>query len=168
MIVIREAVSSADYEAYAALCRDYVDWCRARYAHDQWFVNEVFGYQSIDEELKDLSLKYGPSKGRTMLAEQDGVIVGGGAYRRTSDTICEMKRLYVAASATGQRLGRRLAVALIEKAKDDGFGLMQLDTGNLLKEAIAMYETLGFKKIAPYNIYPEKLMPYLVFMEKAL
>ncbi len=167
-IVIRTAISASDYDAYSRLCHDYVDWCRARYAHDAWFVNEVFGYQSIDEELKDLSIKYGPPKGKTLLIERDGEIVGGGAYRRTSESVCEMKRLYISTGAAGQGLGRKLTTALIEAARAEGFAMMQLDTGNLLTEAIAMYESLGFRHIAPYNSYPDKLMPYLVFMEKPL
>lgn len=167
-VSIHMAVLAADYDAYGQLCRDYVDWCRARYAHDAWFVNEVFGYQAIDEELKDLPVKYGPPKGMTLLVAHDGEIVGGGAYRRTSETVCEMKRLYISTAAAGRGLGRQLANALIDAARAEGFTLMQLDTGNLLKEAIAMYESLGFRHIAPYNSYPEKLMPYLVFMEKDL
>jgi hypothetical protein len=46
-VLIRPATAAADYVAYAELCRDYVDRCRARYAHDTWFVNEVFGFHHI-------------------------------------------------------------------------------------------------------------------------
>ena len=165
---IRQASSDADYAAFGELCRTYVDWCRARYAHDTWFVTEVFGYQSLDDELKDLSLKYGPPKGRTYLAIQEGVVAGGGAYRRTSETTCELKRLYVSDTAKGQGVGRRLSEALMQAAREDGFTRMQLDTGNLLTEAIAMYEKLGFERCPPYHSYPERLMPYLVFMQRAL
>ena len=50
----------------------------------------------------------------------------------------------------------------------DGCSKMQLDAGNRLTEAISMYESIGFKHIKPYQEYPERLMPYLVFMEKLL
>jgi hypothetical protein len=46
--------------------------------------------------------------------------------------------------------------------------LMRLDTGNLFAEAIAMYRKLGFRDCAPHLEYPEKLLPYLVFMELPL
>lgn len=52
--------------------------------------------------------------------------------------------------------------------KADSFTLMQLDTGNLLTEAIAMYESMGFRHCPAYHAYPEKLTPYLVFMETEL
>ena len=37
-----------------------------------------------------------------------------------------------------------------------------------LTEAIALYERVGFRRCAPYNDYPARLMPYMVFMELEL
>ena len=79
-----------------------------------------------------------------------------------------MKRLFVPDRFRGKGHGRKLCEALIRSAKDEKFKLMRLDTGNLLTEAIALYESFGFRRCAPYNDYPEKLMPYIVFMEKPL
>lgn len=167
-VTIRLAESAANYAAFGRLCRSYLDWSRDRYRDMPWFVEEVFGYQSLDAELQILPEKYGPPKGRTMVAVLDGEIVGAGAWRRLSDTTCELKRLYVADGAKGHGLGRRLTETLMASARAEGFTLMQLDTGHLLKEAIALYETMGFRHIPPYQTYPDRLMPYLVFMEKAL
>ena len=167
-LTIKTASMQDDYTAFADLCRAYVGWCRQRYESLPWFVEEVFGYQSLDEELKGLDIKYGPPNGRTMLAELDGQVVAGGAYRRLSDGICELKRLYVSDSAQGHGVGRSLSEALMTEAKADGYVMMRLDTGHLLAEAIAMYEKLGFVRCAPYHDYPAKFMPYLVFMEKTL
>ena len=79
-----------------------------------------------------------------------------------------MKRLFVPDRFRGHGYGRKLCDALIRSAKDENFKLMRLDTGNLLAEAIAMYESIGFRRCAPYQQYPEKLMPYIVFMELPL
>jgi ribosomal protein S18 acetylase RimI-like enzyme len=79
-----------------------------------------------------------------------------------------MKRLFVTDRFKGRGIGRRLAEALINAARSDGFRLMRLDTGNLLTEAIDMYRKLGFRECAPYCDYPEKLLPYLLFMELPL
>jgi GNAT superfamily N-acetyltransferase len=114
---IRLAESSEDYEAFGRVCRQYVDWCRDRYGDMPWFVEEVFGYQSLDEELKVLAIKYGPPNGRTMVVSLGDQIVAGGAYRRKSDTVCELKRLYVTDSARGLGLGRKLSNALIALAQ---------------------------------------------------
>jgi hypothetical protein len=45
---------------------------------------------------------------------------------------------------------------------------MRLDTAGPMSEAVALYEAIGFKRCAPYNEYPEHLMPHMVFMELAL
>lgn len=162
------AETSEDFQSFGNVCRAYVEWCRERYSDMPWFVEEVFGYQSLEAELKMLAVKYGQPAGRTLLAVNTDGAVAGGAYRRVSDTVCELKRLYVTDQARGYGLGRKLSDALMRAAKSDGYITMQLDTGNRLTEAISMYESLGFNHIAPYQQYPEHLMAYLVFMEKAL
>jgi putative acetyltransferase len=165
---IRLATSTADYDAFAEVCRAYFAWCRDRYSEMPWVVDEVFGQQSFDEELKVLAAKYGPPAGRTMIAVHDGQVVAGGAYRQLADGVCELKRLYVTDQARGHGLGRKLSDALMASARADGYGLMRLDTAHLLTEAIAMYGSMGFSRIAPYQDYPPHLMPYLVFMERPL
>jgi ribosomal protein S18 acetylase RimI-like enzyme len=165
---IRFAETAADYAAFGGLCRAYFAWCRARYSEMPWFVDEVFGQQSFDEELKVLATKYGPPTARTMLAMRGGQALAGGAYHQLADGVCELKRLYVRDEARGLGLGRRLTDALIAAARTDGYRMMRLDTAHLLNEAIAMYESMGFRRIAPYRDYPARLTPYLVFMERPL
>ena len=167
-VALRWATSSEDYQAFGRLCRDYVTWCRLRYKDVPWLVDEVFGYQALDEELKILSRKYGPPQGRILLAIENGEVVGGGAFKRWSDSICELKRLYVSEAGQGRGLGRTLCEALLASARSDGFNLIRLDTGNLMSEAMALYSSMGFKPCPPYQVYPEKIRAYLVFMEKAL
>jgi ribosomal protein S18 acetylase RimI-like enzyme len=166
--LIYTATTASDYEAFAELVTQYVEWSRRRYQDDAWFVEQVFGHQSLAGELPTLSTKYGPPNGKTLLASRDGQVVGAGAYRDLGDGICEMKRLYVGEQFHGHGTGRQLCEALIATAQADGFHLMRLDTGNLLKEAIAMYKSIGFCECAPYHDYPAKLMPYLIFMEMPL
>lgn len=165
---IRLAATAADYDAFGEVCRAYFAWCRARYSDMPWFVDEVFGQQSFDAELKVLAAKYGPPAGRTMIAVRDGQVIAAGAYQKLADGVCELKRLYVTDAARGLGLGRKLTDALTASARADGFILMRLDTAHLLEEAIAMYDSMGFSRIAPYRDYPAHLMPYLVFMERSL
>lgn len=166
--LIHTATTASDYEAFGELVTQYVEWSRRRYRDDPWFVEEVFGHQSLATELPTLSTKYGPPNGKTLLARRDGHVVGAGAYRDLGEGICEMKRLYVGEQFHGHGAGRQLCEALIATARADGFHLMRLDTGNLLKEAIAMYKSIGFRECPPYHHYPAKLMPYLIFMDMPL
>lgn len=166
--LIYTASTERDYAEFAVLVTEYVEWSRERYAADAWFVEQVFGHQSLDSELQTLATEYGPPHGKTLLASRDGVIVGAGAYRKLEDGSCEMKRLYVGEQFHGHGTGRKLCEALIATAREDGFQLMRLDTGNLLKEAIALYQSVGFRACAPHREYPAELMPYLAFMELPL
>lgn len=79
-----------------------------------------------------------------------------------------MKRVFVPGRFQGAGLGRGICSALIASAREEGIQLMRLDTGNLMKEAISLYQSFGFTECAPYYEYPEKLMPYFVFMELPL
>jgi ribosomal protein S18 acetylase RimI-like enzyme len=161
-------VSAKDYAFFAQLVREYADWCRDRYRDDSWFVDQALSHQSLDRELDALPRAYGAPKGKAFLARRGEEIVGCGAYRKLSDGICEMKRLFVPERFRGEGTGRKLCHAIVAAARADGFDLMRLDTANLLTEAIALYESVGFRRCAPYSEYPEKLMRYMVFMERPL
>jgi ribosomal protein S18 acetylase RimI-like enzyme len=165
---ISAAANPGDYEAFAELIREYVDWLRGRYREHPGFVEQVFGHQGLDQELQTLSSGYGPPNGLTLLVRDNGAILGAGAYRRLSDGSCEMKRLFVPERFRGRGIGRRLAGALIDAARTAGFDSMRLDSGRLLTEAIALYRELGFRDCAPYAEYPEPLLPHLVFMDVRL
>ncbi len=166
--IIREASGERDYMAVAQLISDYVAWLGLRYQEDTWIIAEVLDRQSLSSELDILATMYGPPHGRAFVAVHGSEIRACGAFRRIDSKTCEMKRVFVPERFRGNGLGRRLCSALIASAREDGYRSMKLDTGNLMQEAIAMYRSLGFRECAPYIDYPEKLLPYFMFMELRL
>lgn len=162
------AASEADYAAFGALIREYVDWGRARFAQEAWLLDEALSHQSLDRELESLATRYGPPGGKAFLARRDGEVVGCGAYRRRSDEFCEMKRLFVPDRFRGLGIGRELCAAIIASAREERFRLMRLDTAAQMSEAVALYQAIGFRRCAPYNEYPERVMRHMVFMELTL
>ena len=110
-------------------------------------------FQGFQQEVADLPGAYAPPAGRLFLAtgaEPAGCV----ALRPLGAGICEMKRLYVRPTARGARLGRRLAETVIREARAIGYAHMRLDTLPSMKEAFALYQTLGFREIAPYYATP--------------
>jgi len=150
------------------LVREYWAWLQSRYVDRPGFIDSIGGHQAVDAELDALSSIYGPPDGRVLLAYRDDQVVGGVAMKNLHDGSCEMKRLFVPDRFQGRGTGRLLVRALIEVAAADGFALMRLDTGEQNSEAIAMYESLGFRHCRPHHQYPTELMASLKFMERSL
>ncbi len=113
-------------------------------------------FQDFESELADPLGFY-----EVVLLAESGCV----PLRRIDDRTCEMKRLYVRPSSRGSGLGRRLAEAVIAAARECGFERMLLDTLPTMKAAQRLYESLGFRKIAPYRHNP---IPDSTFLELPL
>jgi GNAT superfamily N-acetyltransferase len=66
----------------------------------------------------------------------------------------EIKRLWVADTARGHGLGRRLMKVAEDHAKTLGMTTLRLDTNVKLPEAIALYRATGWSEIERYNDDP--------------
>lgn len=107
-------------------------------------------FQGFDRELAALPGDYAPPSGCLLLALEDGKAAGCVGLRRSDDERCEMKRLYVRPEYRGRGLGRELAEKVIAEARKAGYRSMYLDTLPVMKEAQALYHSLGFSDCAPY------------------
>ena len=119
-------------------------------------------FQDFERELTELPGRYAPPAGSLLLALDGTNAAGCVALRNLGDGICEMKRLYVRPAFRGKGLGRALASDIVAAARQIGYERMRLDTLSSMKEAIALYQSLGFRRIAPYYDNPNR---GAVFME---
>jgi GNAT superfamily N-acetyltransferase len=85
-------------------------------------------FQGFDDEIADFPGRYAPPAGELLLAEADGAVAGAVGARPLEDGVCEMKRLYVRPDYRGRDLGRGLAVAIVDWARQAGYQAMRLDT----------------------------------------
>ncbi len=67
---------------------------------------------------------------------------------------CEMKRLYVRPQARGQNLGRRLADAVVQFARQARYSRVVLDSLSSMQTAQKLYMSMGFYEIPPYYDNP--------------
>jgi putative acetyltransferase len=128
-------------------------------------LNFELDFQDFREELESLPGKYGAPEGCILVAKENGETVGCVAVRPLGEAVCEMKRLYVKPAHRGKKVGRELALAIIEEAKKLGYKAMRLDTVVAMKEASALYRTLGFQPIDAYCYNP---LPGAMYFELKL
>jgi len=113
-------------------------------------------FQDFEDELAKLPGTYGPPEGCLFVAFQGDKSVGCIGLRKLEHDVCEMKRLFVKPDYRGQGIGKALAEAAICEARKLGYRSMRLDTMPSMKEAIALYESLGFERIDPYRYNPSQ------------
>jgi ribosomal protein S18 acetylase RimI-like enzyme len=133
------AAGAADADALRELFREYFAWL----GPDGWF---------IDPEAELAALPGGYDA--ILLARDGEEILGCVAVRPLEDGACEMKRLYVRASARGTGAGRALVVASVARARELGYTTMRLDTLPRMDAARSLYASLGFREIERYNDNP--------------
>jgi ribosomal protein S18 acetylase RimI-like enzyme len=118
-------------------------------------------FQNFEHELSTLPGAYGPPRGALFFSSEDGSAVGCIALRPFSDSVGELKRLYVVPAFRGRGIARSLVSAIMTKARNLGYQSLVLDTLSSMHAAIALYESFGFRRAEAY--YPNPLPGVLYF-----
>jgi ribosomal protein S18 acetylase RimI-like enzyme len=142
-MIIREAEGSEDIATVRRLFLEYAD-----------SLGFDLCFQDFDRELGELPGAYAPPGGALLLAYDDDCPVGCVAMRGIGEGICEMKRLYVRPAHRGRGTGRALAGRIVDAARAAGYRAMRLDTIETMREAIALYRSMGFMDTSPYRHNP--------------
>jgi DNA-binding MarR family transcriptional regulator/GNAT superfamily N-acetyltransferase len=95
-----------------------------------------------------------PPGGRFLIAYLRGEAVGCGGVKHHPGVPSEIKRMWVAESARGLGIARRLLSQLEACALSSGALSARLDTNRALVEAIAMYRSAGYVEAPAFNDDP--------------
>ena len=95
-----------------------------------------------------------PPAGLLLVARLHEEPVGCGALKFHGDAPTELKRMWVAESARGLGLGRRLLTELEARAARGPSRVVRLETNGTLHEAIALYRSSGYAEVEPFNEEP--------------
>ena len=103
-------------------------------------------------------------RGAFLVAMSDGLPLGCVGLKGGGRDFAEIKRLWVAPSARGLGLGRRLMTAAEDEARSLAIKVLRLDTNSALPEASQLYRKTGWTEIPRFNDdpYPD------LFFEKRL
>ena len=157
MASIRPAEFSADAEVVRTLMREYAHFLNASVGGEHICV------ESLEEELAGLPGSYAEPGGTVLLAFEGESPAGCVALKPLKvglavdpqERACEMKRLWVREGQQGTGLGRRLAAAVMEAARERGYTAMYLDTmPRSMVAAYGLYCSMGFARVERYNENP--------------
>jgi DNA-binding MarR family transcriptional regulator/GNAT superfamily N-acetyltransferase len=93
-----------------------------------------------------------PDAGSTLLvARLRGEPIGCGALKVAGDGCAELKRMWVAHSARGLGVGRRILAELEAVARGRGVRVVRLETNRSLVEAQGLYRSAGFVEVPAFS-----------------
>jgi N-acetylglutamate synthase-like GNAT family acetyltransferase len=100
-----------------------------------------------DLDLTNLEANYIDRGGIFELIEDhDGNLLGTvGLFPMNSKTV-ELRKMYFAKELRGKGFGKITLQRMINEARELGFKKIFLETASVLKEAIGLYESFGFKQ----------------------
>jgi GNAT superfamily N-acetyltransferase len=159
--IIRLSDHPGRVDSARALLREYI------LLPDGW---EVLG--PVPLELPDLfATEFGrfpgpaaPPTGEVLLATDGPAVVGLGEIVPMEGDSCEFKRVYMVAERQGLGIGKLLARALLDEARNLGYLHVVLDVLPSRQRARSLWTSVGFGEVDSYRAYPF----LMVFMGRAL
>ena len=109
--------------------------------------------QCTDADLKDIEQSYLNRGGVFyVLEDRDGTIVGSYGLYPMQPGVCELRKMYLHRDHRGKGYGRLMLEEALAKARQLGFARITLETASVLKEAIRLYESYGFRPYQPDHL----------------
>ena len=112
-------------------------------------------FQNFDKELIEIKQQYSRPNGIIIIAYgNDKNPMGCFGIRKFTESICELKRMYLKKEFRGLGFGQQLLTKAIEVGRELNYKAMRLDTLPNMTSAIRLYKKVGFCEINPYRFNP--------------
>ena len=167
MITIIPAGTGDPLNHMIALAHEYVTWMTAE-IQQQYADLDIAGFtaeHAYDDIAKKFPGEHVPPDGFLYVAMDGQEAAGCVALGRLSETIGEMRTLYVRPAFRGLGVGRQLVAHSLEEARKLKYERIRLDTLSFMEDAQRLYQRFGFYPIAPYREMP---IQYTRFFEAKL
>jgi putative acetyltransferase len=154
-IEIRALAPGDDTTAFRTLNEEWIT---------RYFTLEAKDREILNDPVNSILLK----GGQIFIAYAAAEAVGCVALIPMRDEIYELSKMAVSPHLRGRGLGRRLLQHAIAQARSVGAKSLFLGSNTRLKNAVHLYESVGFRHVKPESLPP---MPYSradVFMEMPL
>jgi putative acetyltransferase len=140
-----------------------------RTLNEEW-IAEFFGFQEAKdrETLGDPVGRVLRPSGHVFMATAHGEAVGCCALLFKEPGVFELAKMAVRRSWRGQGVGRRLLEHVVVQARRLGARSLYLETNHTLRNAIHLYESIGFRHLPPERLSPSPYVRADVFMEMEL
>lgn len=155
VIEIRSLAPGDDTTAFRTLNEEWIT---------QYFTLEAKDRETLNDPVHSILLKGGDIFMAYTASEAAGCV----ALIPMQDGVYELSKMAVSPHLRGRGLGRRLLQHAIAQARSIGAKSLFLGSNTRLKNAVHLYESVGFRHVKPESLPP---MPYSradVFMEMPL
>lgn len=164
MISVSPARSAEDSETMAGLCRKLA----------QWDVDAVQPYGVSEEDVRtifhpersgsSLAAKFGAPDAMAFIARSENLPAGCLAFDQFDDHTAEIHKFFVDASFRGKGIGRALMGAALAEIRKGRSRTVLIHTTFYMKNAIAVYESFGFRPCPPFRETPEPVRHTDIFL----
>ena len=154
-----------DHSADAhALFAEYLRWVCPKIYEEYEAIFDAEEMIIRDMQKIDIFL---PPKGIFLLAYEDGLLAGCACTRTIETNVAELKRMYVRPDFRRRGIGASLVKQTIEEVRRQQYSIIRLDSARFMSDAHALYRSLGFTDIDPYDEseIPVQYRKHWVFME---
>jgi putative acetyltransferase len=139
-----------------------------RSLNEHW-IAKYFRLEDPDREvLDDPEKRILGAGGAVFMAVAGDTAIGTCALLAEGDHVYELAKMAVDEAWQGRGVGRTVLEFAVAEARRMGARLLKLESSSKLKNAIHLYEAVGFRHLPPERIHPSPYERADIFMEMEL